>query len=390
MNKNEKARIIPELRQMRTRLLTVALTMVLISSMFVAALSFGIFSSTPMGAIAFASAAWPTNDAVLNPALPNGVNGDNGWYKSNVMMNLTATPASNTTEYRLNTGTWVNYSALNANVTLGQSNVMTNGSIKIDWRSWDVANATWTGTNTTWIKLDAIAPTTTAATTVGTAGSHGWYTSAVVNISISATDNANGSGVNWTAYRNGTSGSYTTFKLINATTNASRTLSYSGEGIHVVEFYAVDNASNQEVTKNVSVKIDTVAPTLTITQTNGTSFTSATPTINWTASDATSGVDHFLVSVDGGTATTVAGTALGTILASLANGDHNVTITAVDAAGNSAAKSVTITVSAAAADNTLLIVAIVVIIIIVILAIVMMMRRKGKSAVVSEEEKPSS
>lgn len=331
----------------------------------------------------------PETTSTLTPATPSG---GQGWYNANVSMNLTATdfgtPSSagvNTTEYRLNGGAWVNYSATGKNVTIGQSNVNATGWVRIDSRSWDKDGNVEPSLNTRWIRIDTLAPTTTGTMTSGTAGNNGWFTSSLVSITLTAADAANGSGLNWTAYRNGTSGSFIKFNY----TEDSVMLNYSGDGIRKIEVYSVDNATNMETTKNVSVNIDTVAPTLAITQANGTSVSSATPTINWTASDATSGLDHFEVSVDGGAATTVSGTALGTILSTLTDGQHNVTIKAVDAAGNSVTKSVTITVSAAGADNTLLILAIVAIVIIAAAVAAMMMMRRNKGKGASEEELPN-
>jgi predicted RNA-binding protein with TRAM domain len=330
-----------------------------------------------------------TTLAALIPATPSG---EQGWYKTDVSMNLTAidfgTPSPvgvNTTEYRINGGAWMNYSTTGMNVTIDQSGVNSTGFVRIDYRSWD-HDGNVEPFNTRYIKIDELAPTTTGTMTSGTAGSNGWFTSSMVGITLTAADAANGSGLNWTAYRNGTSGSFIKFNY----TVESVTLSYTGDGTRKIEVYSVDNATNVETNKNVSVNIDTVAPTLAITQANGTSFASATPGINWTAADATSGLDHFEVSIDGGAATTVNGTELGTVLSSLTNGQHNVTVKAVDVAGNSMTKTVTITVSAAG-DNTLLILAIVagIIIAAAIAATMMMMRRKGKGKDVSEEELPS-
>jgi large-conductance mechanosensitive channel len=195
----------------------------------------------------------PLTTLALTPATPSG---EHGWYGANVSMNLTATdfgtpsPAGvNTTEYRLNSGAWMNYSTAGMNVTLNQSSANSTGSVRIDYRSWD-------------------------------------------------------------------------------------------------------SDGNVEPFNTVHVKIDTVAPTFAFTTANGTSFASATPTINWTASDAISGIDHYTVSVDGGAATTVNGTALGTVLSSLTDGQHNVTIGAVDAAGNVAEKELQFNVAATAGSST--------------------------------------
>jgi len=194
----------------------------------------------------------PQTTLALKPATSNG---GHSWYNTNVSMNLTATDFGtpspvgvNTTEYRLNGGAWMNYSAAGMNVSIDQSDVNSSGSVRIDYRSWD-------------------------------------------------------------------------------------------------------HDGNVEPVNTAYVKIDTIAPTIAITQTNGTSFTTADVVINWTAADSTSGIDHYEVSVDGGAATTVSGTALGTVLSSLTNGQHDVTIKAVDAAGNVAEKTLQFNVVLSSADT---------------------------------------
>ena len=61
----------------------------------------------------------------------------------------------------------------------------------------------------------------------------------------------------------------------------------------------------------------------------------------WTAGDATSQVDHIDVSVDRGTPQTLSATATNLALSGLSDGEHTVTITVVDRAGNSVTRTVT-------------------------------------------------
>jgi hypothetical protein len=82
-------------------------------------------------------------------------------------------------------------------------------------------------------------------------GKNGWYVTPV-NVTLTATDAI--SGVAHTEYRidGGLWLAYT----------GKITLSEGGECI--IEFYSVDNAGNQEETKNVTIKVDTTSPLVTL------------------------------------------------------------------------------------------------------------------------------
>jgi len=134
---------------------------------------------------------------------------------------------------------------------------------------------------------DSIAPTT-AALSSGTVGTNGWFTSDA-SVSLSATDA--GSGVNATFYRIGTSGSWL---------NYSSSFLLSSEGISTVQFYSMDNASNNETVKSVIVKIDKTPPAGTIVIQGGAAFAKATAvTLSLIASDDASGIEQFRLSNDG-------------------------------------------------------------------------------------------
>src|SRR5207247_8572133 len=67
---------------------------------------------------------------------------------------------------------------------------------------------------------------------------------------------------------------------------------------------------------------------------------SSASTVTWTAGDATSGIDHVEIRVDGGTAQTVSAGATTYALSGLSDGTHTVNVTVVDKAGHSRSKSV--------------------------------------------------
>jgi hypothetical protein len=97
--------------------------------------------------------------------------------------------------------------------------------------------------------LTEITPPTTTATLSGTLGNNGWYTSNV-QVNLTATDNAGGSGVNKTEY------SFDNATWI--TYDAEFTL--SNEGTTTVFYKSTDNAGNVEPIKTQEIKISSIPP----------------------------------------------------------------------------------------------------------------------------------
>lgn len=133
---------------------------------------------------------------------------------------------------------------------------------------------------------DTTAPTTQASPTP--AANPGGWNKTPVTVTLTATDNAGGSGVKEVHYSlNGAaSGSQ-----IVAGNGASVTI--SAEGTTTLTYFAVDNAGNQETAKTLTVRIDRTPPTVTGLPSN----CSLWPPNHWlvqvaavTASDALSGL----------------------------------------------------------------------------------------------------
>jgi hypothetical protein len=404
MERNEKVRNVPE-HPIRTKLFVVATTMVLLGAVLTA-VTLGIFGSAPVSATILAGdLVTPTTTLKITPWVA-GANNHSGqwnhtaWYTQNVTMNLTATAggvdALANISYRINGGAWVNYSnatIVGANVTLNQTMVGPDGNITIEYRSTDVLDDMEAiKTNVTWIDtVDAtVSVVAKVGTTIKTANANGWYNSAKMNVTLKAVDNVNGSGVNKTWYTNGTGA--ITKVLCNET---MPTFIMSGEGIHNLTAAAMDNATNNGTVTSLVVKIDSVAPTLNLTNSSGSISVNKT-TLAWTASDATSGIDYFEVKVGTGTPVTVAGNVLLYQVTGLAVGDNTITVKAVDKAGNSVSETITLTVPepTVQGDMTMIIVIVAIVAVIAVVAVMMMMKRKGKSPVdvapEAEEIKPGN
>jgi len=124
-------------------------------------------------------------------------------------------------------------------------------------------------------------------------GAGGWYKSPV-RVTLSATDNEGGSGVDYVEYRNQGASSWTRY---------SAPFTVSAAGSHTIEYRSVDKAGNVEPTRSVAFKLDATAPTTTA-KLNGeapqASYTGPV-TVDLDATDGSgSGVARTEVRVDGG------------------------------------------------------------------------------------------
>jgi len=138
-------------------------------------------------------------------------------------------------------------------------------------------------------KWDATPPETSKDKITGTQGCAGWYTSAAVQVDISAVDAT--SGISATFWRQD-GGSWT--QMTGCALGCS--FEITGEGPHIVEYYSVDNAGNSETPQMLSpsVSIDTEPPTTqqpSYVGTLGNNGWHVSPvSVMLTAVDATSGV----------------------------------------------------------------------------------------------------
>ncbi len=171
-------------------------------------------------------------------------------------------------------------------------------------------------TSTTFtIKVDSTTPQIDVSA-AGAPGSNGWYVSDV-QVSANASDAMSG----MASFEVSVDGMWQTY-------SAPVTLS---DGIHSVQFKTTDNAGNVTTTAAQTYSVDTTAPVITpaVTGTNGNnSWYKSNVLLSASANDATSGMDTFEVTVDGGA--WMAYPAPITV----SDGNHSVQFRATDKAGN--------------------------------------------------------
>ncbi|HEY3420632.1 MAG TPA: right-handed parallel beta-helix repeat-containing protein [Methanomassiliicoccales archaeon] len=113
------------------------------------------------------------------------------------------------------------------------------------------------------------------------------------------------------------------------------------DGAYTVTVKVTDKAGNVNQT-SVAFTVDTVKPVVVITSpSNNSKNTTGSVTVNWTSSDATSGIDKTEISTDGTTWTTVTGNSH---VLTLADGTYTTYVKVTDKAGNFNQTSVTFTV----------------------------------------------
>jgi hypothetical protein len=187
----------------------------------------------------------------------------------------------------------------------------------------------------------------TAASTVGPVSSASvsgpYQNSRTFTVYFSASDATSSVTSVQLYYRYGSSGSFAATGSAGSGTSGFISFTAAQDGL--VQFYtiATDSAGNVEaapVSADTSTTVDTVAPSVSVHAPSGLIGTTG-PTIQVSASDATSTVSSVTVSVDGGAshAASLNGAYYEYAASGLAQGAHSVTATATDAAGNPATSS---------------------------------------------------
>ncbi|MEU9884553.1 endonuclease/exonuclease/phosphatase family protein [Sphaerisporangium sp. NPDC051011] len=267
----------------------------------------------------------PVTSATIDPAQPTS-----GWFTSALLVTLSATDQGSgvdRTEYQLDGGAWTGYTepvvvAGDGPHTLAYRSVDKTGNVE--------------ETKTLAVKVDATAPVTTASFPPGNGG---WHNGGVP-VTLSATDA--GSGVAGTEYALD-GGAWTPY---------TATVTVSGAGEHELRYRSTDKAGNVEESKAVTVKIDTGSPTVVISGiADGTTYgDSLDLPIGWQVVDTRSGVKTVTGTLDGQPFQP------GTLkLHEPALGEHTLTVTAVNNAGNQTVQTVKFTIGTSTNDISALI-----------------------------------
>ena len=239
-----------------------------------------------------------------------------------------ATSLIASTEYRVDGGSWTDYT--------GPVVVTGAGDHTVRFRSTDVAGnveeeqSLAVTVDPDGPPADTTAPVTTVRTDPGSPdGSAGWFTTAP-KVTLSATDAD--SGVARTEYRIG-NGAWTAY---------TAPFTVTAQGRQVLEVRSVDEAGNVETAQSKDIAVDTGEPEVAISGIRARTYPSHQATdVAWTATDATSGVRSVRAVLDGETVEAGAWQ-----MWTLSTGRHVLTVTATDGAGNTSSRTVVFTVRA--------------------------------------------
>jgi len=114
------------------------------------------------------------------------------------------------------------------------------------------------------------------------------------------------------------------------------------DGIHTIEYYAIDNASNYGIHQHLVLKVDESIPIIQYFTPKG-KFTKSQIALSWNAIDDTSGIDHFEMSIDHG-AFVILNNNQTVMELSLIDGNHTIILRAYDQGGNFAESTIYIVI----------------------------------------------
>jgi PKD repeat protein len=243
--------------------------------------------------------AAPTTTLTSAPARPNG---QHGWWVTAVTITLAAKDdmsGVNATYYTINYATQQEYT--------GPFSLTGSGTYNVSYYSIDNAGNRESRHSRTF-RIDRHAPTSSYMIDGAAPTETGWYTSGV-DLSLSASDDREGSGVDATMYR--IIGKNRSFQQY------GEPLNLTAEDTHVIQYYSRDVAGNAERLRNVTVPIDRTKPSISIdvprtsylyingremlplSMVNKAAVVIGSLTVQATAYDATAGVRNVSFSVDG-------------------------------------------------------------------------------------------
>lgn len=125
----------------------------------------------------------------------------------------------------------------------------------------------------------------------------------------------------------------------------SASLDVLNAGHNSLEFYSTDNAGNAEAVRTVDLNNAPMSKVTLALSGIGSSYSEGdTVRIVWSCDDPAGEVDHYEVLVDGAVVKTLGGTASSFDLTGLAEGEHSITVRAVDSGGNSTYQTTTLSI----------------------------------------------
>ncbi|MBL8078007.1 MAG: Ig-like domain repeat protein [Anaerolineales bacterium] len=238
----------------------------------------------------------------------NGVTGINGWYRSNVTLDVLASDLGSGVASVTASIDGGAVSAVSGPITF------TDGVHSIEITVTDYAG--FVNQASQIIQVDTITPTLSTSVS-GTSGLNGWYVS---NVTITPSAGDAGSGL-LALEVNADGGGYIPYTSPIVFT----------DGIHTYQFRVLDTAGNITETAQQIIQVDTVTPSLS-TSISGTSGSNgwyvSNVTITPSVSDSGSGLSAFVVSTDGSTYSTYINPVFFT------EGVHTYRFRATDYAGN--------------------------------------------------------
>jgi hypothetical protein len=292
---------------------------------------------------------------------------DANWHNADVTATLSATdpgaPATGSgvasIKYQVDGGTLQTIAGNSGNVVIpAPSDHSNDGQHTITFYATDNATNQESPSNSVTVKIDTTKPTSTLTTSPASPdGDNGWFKQSSVSFTLAATDPgvpATGSDVANVKYQ----------------IDAEPIQTYAGavtintQGDHTVSFFATDNAGNVEATNTTHIKLDNVAPAVTVTHVNGApvtfAYSSDTTVSSIGGACGTASGDSSIVnwsfsagSSQSGTATCTAGSWSATLSPHLASpATYTVAATQTDVAGNvgsSGGQSITITTKSVSA-----------------------------------------
>jgi len=234
----------------------------------------------------------------------------------------------------------------------GPFTISAQGSHLVTYWSTDNAGNSETPHHVGYVNIDATAPTVAPATLTPAPDAAGWNNGDVA-VTINAADTG-GAGVQKTQYAVHNSGVWSDADAGNQFT-VPGPADHSGDGVHVYDLRALDNAGNVSATGTVSVAVDTIAPQLHLTSLADGQWVRIWDRVSAAPSDEASGIDpaSLLYRVDGGPWLSGASVKLKTVRhGKHNNGVHTVDYQVADEAGNSASGSVLVKIDSMAPRTT--------------------------------------